>query len=83
MHDTTISHFADDTCIIFSSKKNENHGNHELKLCTNRLSLNVDQFFNLQRLYEYSNFSIKLNSLKINPADYVKYLGVYHDKNLS
>ena len=51
MHDTTMSHFADDTCIIFASKQMktmETILNHELKLCsewlkTNRLSLNVDK----------------------------------------
>ena len=96
MHDITINHFADDTCIIFASKKMktmETLINHEVKLCTewlktNRLSLNVDKskliiFQSKQRPYDYSNFSIKLNGLKINHSDYVKYLGVYIHKNLS
>ena len=48
---STASHFADDTCIIYQSKKLktlESDLNHDLKLCSewlnaNRLSLNVDK----------------------------------------
>ena len=88
--------FADDTFILYNSKKPatiETVMNHELKqmvkwLRLNRLSLNTAKteliFFHSQkRTLNYDNISIKLNRVKLTPVDYVKYLGMYIDKNLT
>ena len=93
---TTASHFADDTCISFASKKTktlESVLNYELKLTcewlrANRLSLNVGKsklliFKSKQRKLDNDNISIKLNGIKLVPSEHVKYLGVYLDNNLS
>ena len=90
------SHFADDTCITYASKKMkslETVLNQDLKLTSdwlkaNRLSLNVDKtklliFKSKQKRLDNNNFSIKINGSKIEPTDHVKYLGLYLDKNLS
>ena len=90
------SHFADDTCIIYSSKKIqllEAAINNDLKCVTqwlngNRLSLNVDKtkliiFHSKQKKINIDNLVIKLNQSILIPYNYVKYLGVYIDKNLS
>ena len=91
----TANHFADDTSIIYQSKKLkavESDLNHDLKLCgewlnANRLSLNVDK---TKLLLLHSNkkkmdydIRIKINGSKINPSDHVKYLGIFLDKNLA
>ena len=68
------SHFADDTCLIHSSKKlktSETELNTDLKFCSewlkaNRLSLNVDKsqfipFHSNHRVINYDKCSIKLN----------------------
>ena len=67
--------------------------NHDLKLCTawlnaNRLSLNIDKtklliFHSKKKCFDYSDISIKLNKVKLNPTDHVKFLGIFLDKNLS
>ena len=93
---SVASHFADDTCIIQQNKKLktiESELNHDLKLCTkwlnaNRLSLNIDKtklliFHPKKKKLVYKDISIKLNKTKLNPADKVKYLGIFLDKNLS
>ena len=92
---STASHFADDTCIIYQSKKwktLESDLNHDLKLCSewlnaNRLSLNVDKtklllFHSKKKKMDYE-ICIKINGSKLNPSDHVKYLGIFLDKNLA
>ena len=92
---SVTSHFADDTCIFHSSKKIkslETELNFDLKLCSewlkaNRLSLNVDKskfifFHSNRKVIDLNKCSIKLNGKKLIPADHVKYLGIYIDKNL-
>ena len=71
----------------------ESNLNHDLKLCfewhnANRLSLNTDKtkllfFHSKKKSFAYENISIKLNKIKQLPADNVKYLGIFLDKNLS
>ena len=93
---STPSHFADDTCIGHHSNKLktlETELNCDLKLCNewlkvNRLSLNVDKskfilFHSQHKNINYTNFSIKINGIKLNPTEHVKYLCVYMDKHLS
>ena len=67
--------------------------NNNLKCVTqwlnaNRLSLNEDKtklitFHSKQRKINIDNLAIKLNQSILIPCNYVKYLGVYIDKNLS
>ena len=91
----TANHFADDTCIIYQSKKLkalESDLNHDLKLCgewlnANRLSLNVDKtklllFHSNKKKMDY-DIRMKINCSQINPSDHVKYLGIFLDKNLA
>lgn len=81
---------------MFSSKKLktiETVVNHELKLVSkwmnlNKLSLNTDKtkliiFYSKQKLLDTDNFSIKLNGIKLELNNNVKYLGMYLDKHLS
>ena len=81
---TETGHFADDTFIMFGSKKLatiETVVNHELKLVTkwlrlNRLSLNAGKtelifFHSKQRPLNY-DISIKFNGERLIPVDYVK-----------
>ena len=92
---STPSHFADDTCIVHHSNKLktlETELNCDLKLCNewlkvHRLLLNVDKskfilFHSRHKNINYTNFSIKINGIKLNPTEHVKYLGVYMDKHL-
>ena len=39
-------------------------------------------FHTKKKCFHYSNISIKLNKVKLNPTDNVKYLGIFLDKNL-
>ena len=94
---STASHFADDICIIYQSKKLKTLGsdlNHDLKLCSewlnaNRLSLNVDKtkllLFHSKKKKKKMDYEIciKINGSKLNPSDHVKYLGIFLDKNLA
>ena len=77
--------FADDTCIIYQSKKLktlESDLNHDPKLCSewlnaNRLSLNVDKtklllFHSKKKKMDYE-ICIKINGSKLNPSGHVKY----------
>ena len=93
---TKSGHFADDTYIIYSSKKLatiQTVVNYELKLVSkwlrlNKLSLNAGKtelifFHSKQHALDYNDISIKFNSVKLTPVDYVKYLGIYIDKFLS
>ena len=96
LSEASSGHFADDTFILYNSKNPatiETVMNYELKqmvkwLRLNRLSLNAAKteliFFHSQkRTLNYDNISIKLNRVKLTPVDYVKYLGMYIDKNLT
>ena len=89
---TDCGHFADDTFIIFHSKKLktiETVVNTELKevvkwLRLNKLSLNAAKtelifFRSCKHSLNYDNISIKMNGLKLRPVDYIKYLGMYLD----
>ena len=89
------SHFADDTCILFSSRKVkslETILNTDLKSCSvwlkaNRLSLNVDKskliiFKTKKKIIDYTKISFKLDGFKLVPSDHVKYLGVFMDQHL-
>ena len=93
---TDSGHFADDTFIMYGSKKLasiESVVNHELKLVSqwlrlNKLSLNTDKtelifFHSRQHLLNYDDITIKFNNIKLKPVDHVKYLGMYIDKFLS
>ena len=93
---TTSGHFADDTFIMYNSKKLktiETIINTDLKqvvkwLRLNKLSLNADKteliFFHSQRnSMSYENISIQFDGKKLYPVDKVKYLGMYLDKYLS
>ena len=96
LSETSSGHFADDTFIIYNSKKPktiETIINTELKqvvkwLRLNRLSLNASKteliFFHSKRhTLNYDNISIKFCGKKLIPVDHVKYLGMYIDKHLS
>ena len=96
LSETSSGHFADDTFIIYNSKKTktiETIINTELKhvvkwLRLNRLSLNASKteliFFHSKRhTLNYDNISIKFCGTKLIPVDHVKYLGMYIDKHLS
>ena len=92
---TSCGHFADDTFIIFHSKKLktiETIINTELKevvkwLRLNKLSLNATKteliFFRSHRhSLNYDNIHIKMAGVKLIPVEYIKYLGMYIDKFL-
>ena len=96
LDNATSGHFADDTFIMYGSKKPssiETVMNYELKLVSrwlrlNKLSLNSDKteliFFHSKRhSLNYDSISIKFNKIKLVPVDHVKYLGMYIDKYLS
>ena len=78
------NHFADDTHQGKKLKTMETELNQDLKLCTewfnaNRLSLNIDKtklliFHSKKKCLDYSDISLKLNKVKVNPTDNVKYL---------
>jgi hypothetical protein len=92
---TSCGHFADDTFIIFHSKKPktiETIVNTELKevvkwLRLNKLSLNAAKtelifFHSYKHPLNYDNISIKMNGFRLSPVDFIKYLGMYIDKFL-
>ena len=93
---TSCGHFADDTFIIYSSKKPktiETVINHELKavvrwLRLNKLSLNAAKtelifFRSNHNPLDYNNISIKLNGVKLIPVNFIKYLGMLIDQHLN
>ena len=92
---STSSHFADDTCLIYSTKNPktlETNLNYDLKklnqwLLANRLSLNIDKtrllLFHSKHNKNQYDINIKLNGVRLEPSRSVKYLGVYLDDNLS
>ena len=95
LNKTETGHFADDTYILYGSKKLKTLEitiNTELKLVTNwlrlnKLSLNAKKtelvIFRSKRKPMNREISIKLNGFKLTPSDNVKYLGMFLDKNLS
>ena len=95
LNKTESGHFADDTYILYGSKKLKTVEvvvNTELKLVTNwlrlnKLSLNSKKteliIFRSKKKPINGDFSIKLNGFKLKPSDNVKYLGMYLDKHLS
>ena len=88
LENTESGHFADDTFILYSSKKPktiETIVNTELK---HKLSLNSDKteliFFHSKRhSLNYGEISIKLDGIKLVPVENIKYLGMYIDKYLT
>ena len=93
---TSCGHFADDTFVLYSSKKPktlETVINYELKevikwLRLNKLSLNAAKteliiFRSNRHPINYSDISIKFNGHKLTPVSQVKYLGMYIDEHLS
>ena len=95
LKETETGHFADDTYLLYSSKKLktiETVMNTELKrvsnwLRLNKLSLNAGKteliIFHSKRHFPNSAISIKLDGKKLVPVDYIKYLGIYIDKHLA
>ena len=92
---TSCGHFADDTFIIYSSKKLktiETVINTELKqvikwLGLNKLSLNTAKtelifFYSKRRPIDFNSISIRFNGVKLSPVEHVKYLGMYLDSHL-
>ena len=93
---TSCGHFADDTFIIFHSKKAktiETIVNTELKevvkwLQLNKLSLNASKtelifFRSNKHPLNHDNISIKMNGLRLTPVCHVKYLGMFLDQFLN
>ena len=95
--ESSSGHFADDTFIIYNSKKLktiETVINYELKqvikwLRLNKLSLNAGKteliFFhsNSNRNINFDNIYINFNGIRLTPVDFVKYLGMFIDKFLN
>ena len=94
---TTSGHFADDTFILFNSKKLktiETIVNYELKhvikwLRLNKLSLNAGKteliFFHPKsnKNLNFDNVFINFAGIRLTPVDFIKYLGMYIDKYLN
>ena len=94
---TSSGHFADDTFIMYNSKKLksiETVINHELKqvnkwLRLNKLSLNASKteliFFypTSMKSLNFDQTYINFNGIRLKPVDFVKYLGMYIDKHLN
>ena len=93
---TSCGHFADDTFIIFNSKKAktiETVINTELKevikwLRLNKLSLNAGKteliFFHSSRhQLNYDNIYINFNGVRLKPVEFIKYLGMFIDRYLN
>ena len=95
LNKSSSNHFADDTCLIYDSKKVktlETDLNTDLTatsewLKANRLSLikksQLIIFHSKSKKVDFTSFSIKLEGSKLKPSKYVKYLGIYIDENLS
>ena len=86
LNETKSAHFADDTFILYNSKKLKTIEiivNTELKevakwLNLNKLSLNAGKtelffFHSHQHSLNYDNISIKCNGVKLSPVDKIKY----------
>ena len=97
LNKTSSGHFADDTFIIYNSKKLktiETVINTELKqvikwLRLNKLSLNANKteliFFypKSNKNLDFDNIFINFNGIRLIPVDFVKYLGMFIDKHLN
>ena len=95
--EASSGHFADDTFIIYNSKKLktiETVINYELKqvikwLRLNKLSLNAGKteiiFFHskFNKKIDLSNVYINFNGIRLTPVDFVKYLGMFIDNHLN
>ena len=95
--ESSSGHFADDTFIIYNSKKLktiETVINYELKqvikwLRLNKLSLNAGKteliFFhsNSNRNVNFDDIYINFNGIRLTPVDFVKYVGMFIDKFLN
>ena len=90
-----VHHFADDTNLLYINKSLKilcKKVNFDLKgitdwLNANRISLNVNKtefiiFHSPRKQVDY-NINIKLNSKRLYPSTYIKYLGVLLDEHLS
>ena len=98
IRNSSVYHFADDTNLLNinkSPKKLQKDISYDLKclykwLLANKISLNCSKteliFFHKPAnpicLQEFK-FNIKLNGLKLEPVNYIKYLKVYIDSTLS
>ena len=93
---TSCGHFADNTFIIYNSQKAktvETVINTELKevirwLRLNKLSLNAGKtklisFHSTKHQLDYENVYINFNGVRLNPVDYIKYLGMFIDETLN
>ena len=93
---TSCGHFADDTFIIYNSKKAktiETVINTELKevikwLRLNKLSLNAGKtelifFHSTRHKLDYEKVYIYFNGVRLTPVDNIKYLGMFIDKFLN
>jgi len=90
-----VYHFADDTNLLNinqSPRKLQKEVNKDLKLLykwllANKISLNCSKtelvIFRKPGTHANFNYNIKMNGHKIIPSDYIKYLGIYIDSNLS
>ena len=90
-----VYHFADDTNLLNISdnpKQIQKQMNIDLKLLykwllANKISLNCSKteiiFFRKPGQKINFNFNIKINGHKIFPSDYIKYLGIYLDFDLT
>ena len=88
-------HFADDTNLLnisSSAKQIQKRINIDLKclyrwLIANKISLNCSKteliIFQSNRSCHDFQFKVKINGLKITPSNYIKYLGVYLNDDLS
>ena len=96
LRNSKANHFADDTCITYSNKKQallEKGLNEDLISVTewfkaNRLSLNVSKsklliFRSKRKKVDLNQISIKLSENILEPVQSVKYLGMLINDNLS
>ena len=90
------NHFADDTCITYTSKNKKDLEvtiNNDLAsvsdwLKANRLSLNVSKtklliFHSKKKRIDQNEITVKLDGTTLTPTDYTIYLGMLIDENLS
>ena len=93
LNKSSSNHFADDTYLIYASKKVktlETDLDIDLKttsewLKANRLSLNIKKsqliiFHSKSKKVDFTSFSIKLEGSKLKPSKYVKCSGIFIDE---
>ena len=96
IRNSTVHHFADDTNLLCINKsltqlcKKVNSDLHHLCLWlnSNRISLNINKtefiiFHPPKKIISNDKVKIKINGKRIFPSEFIKYLGVFLDKNLS